>query len=335
MPDRDNRMVWDRRKRGHYEVWYLTLTDRPTGAAFWIRYTLESPQAGQGEPYAQLWFTSFAPDGGGGEEARHLQFPIDALSSEAAPFSVSIGEARLTHGSARGAIEGHASWELEWEPAPETHRHLPALAYAIPITSTTLLTPNPGVRFRGRIQVAGRSFELGDATGCQTHLWGRKHAESWAWVSCTTWDGGEQAHFEGITALVKRGGRTLPPMAVVGLTLDGRRHQVNSFRRALKTRSDWELGRWAFEAEGASARVEGEITHPVDALVLAEYHDPDGEPSFCHNSELATLRLRTELRDGRFSAWREGPLLTATGTAHAEWGARAANPSVRRRILPS
>ena len=50
-----NRMRWAF-QRGHYEVWYATLSHLASRTGFWIRYTLEAPEEGHGEPYAQLWF---------------------------------------------------------------------------------------------------------------------------------------------------------------------------------------------------------------------------------------------------------------------------------------
>ena len=53
-----NRMRWAF-QRGHYEVWYATLSHLASRTGFWIRYTLEAPEADHGEPYAQLWFARF------------------------------------------------------------------------------------------------------------------------------------------------------------------------------------------------------------------------------------------------------------------------------------
>ncbi len=43
-----NRMRWEF-QRGHYEVWYATLTHLPSRTGFWIRYTLAAPTEGHGE----------------------------------------------------------------------------------------------------------------------------------------------------------------------------------------------------------------------------------------------------------------------------------------------
>ena len=183
--------------------------------------------------------------------------------------------------------------------------------------------------------VRDRTFELEGAPGCQTHLWGRKHAEQWVWARASAWDCGEDAFFEGLTARVRRGRFVLPPLTVLSLRLDGRTHHIRALTRAARTKTSWSMGRWAFSGEGTTLALAGEVTHPPERLLLAEYRDPDGEESFCHNSELVTVRLRTWLRDRPWQRWRRGPDLSATGLGHAEWGERAASPLVKRRILPA
>jgi hypothetical protein len=82
-------------------------------------------------------------------------------------------------------------------------------------------------------------------------------------------------------------------------------------------------------------RIEGEVTHPPQDLVLAHYHDPDGEDSFCHNSERSSLSVRLWTRPGAGAPWEQRADLTATHLGHAEWGQRTANPVVLRRIQPA
>ncbi len=126
-----NRMRWAF-QRGHYEVWYATLSHLASRTGFWIRYTLEAPEEGHGEPYAQLWFARFD----GNDAARTFGFnqklPIGELRQEPAPFRVRIGDAELTSSSAKGHLagDGHdASWDLRWTPAETVHQHLPSSVY--------------------------------------------------------------------------------------------------------------------------------------------------------------------------------------------------------------
>lgn len=337
LAEADNLPRWDGRKRGHYEVWYLTLTDPATGAAFWIRYTLEAPKDRSHAPYARLWFTSFDPDAEGGGVAVHRDVPIDGYAGPppGQPFGLAMGDSALTHGEATGSIGAAVRWSLRWTPAAQSHRHLPDIAYRVPITSTTVLSPTPSARFTGEITCGGRTYAIDDAPGCQTHLWGRKHAETWAWGRASSWDGGEDAFFEGIGGRVKRFGLLLPPLTVLSVRLGSAEHHLKSLGQARRTRAQWSTGHWSFAGEDRTLRIEGEITHPPSDLVLAHYHDPDGEDSYCHNSERCSLALSVSVRSGPGAPWERRAELSATHLAHAEWGDRTANPAVLRRIQPA
>jgi hypothetical protein len=48
VPDRWNALQWGGQP-GHYEVYYLTFTDRASGVGFWIRYTMVAPLPETGE----------------------------------------------------------------------------------------------------------------------------------------------------------------------------------------------------------------------------------------------------------------------------------------------
>ena len=56
-----NAVRWDGRP-GHYEVYYLTLTDRASGCGIWIRYTMVAPTDG-GQATASLWLIAMEPEG--------------------------------------------------------------------------------------------------------------------------------------------------------------------------------------------------------------------------------------------------------------------------------
>src|SRR5438128_1130704 len=56
-----NALQWDG-GAGHYEVYYLSATDRATGCGLWIRYTMVAPAAGAREPTCSLWFMAMDPE---------------------------------------------------------------------------------------------------------------------------------------------------------------------------------------------------------------------------------------------------------------------------------
>ena len=322
----DNIRRWDGLARGHYEVWYLTLNHLESQTGYWIRYTLESPLEGHEDPYAQLWFAHFDARNPDRTFAINQGFPIEAMHANANPFAVAIEGAELTHSSARGQISGaghQARWDLSWLPAATTHRQLPRLMYrGDGVGDTTVLTPNLDVPIRGTIEADGRRFVLDGAPGGQTHLWGKKHAHSWAWGHCNAFEGRPGAAFETLTVRLKKRGLVLPPLTILCLYLDGEVFRWSEFQHTPLTRGGYGTAHYGFRALGARARLEGEFTCRPEDMVVAEYHDPDGEASFCSNSEVADLRITVDKRDGLFGRFREHARLAAPRAGHFEVGGR-------------
>src|SRR5205807_5724760 len=73
-----NALQWNRQP-GHYEVYYLTLTDPQTGLGVWIRYTMLAPVSpAGGPPTCALWLLVMDPRPGRTPTfARKKTFPIE------------------------------------------------------------------------------------------------------------------------------------------------------------------------------------------------------------------------------------------------------------------
>jgi hypothetical protein len=331
--DADNASRWDGVARPHYEVWYLTFNHRASSTGYWICYTLDAPVAG--EPFAQLWFARFDAADPGRNFAIRRTLPIAALRAEARPFSLRIGDAELRHDAARGAVGGaghDARWELRWTPGARTHRTLPPILYAVPnLAETLVLGPSLDAALAGTVVVDGRALELGGEPGQQSHLWGTGHAREWAWGHCNAFDGRSGACLEVLTARLERRGLVTPPMTVLTLYLDGRRHRWNRFPHTVVTGADVATTRYAFRAWRPDVRVEGEFTcRPAD-MVATEYFDPRGvAPSWCHNTEVADLRVTLWTRDGLVGPWRVADELRAPRTGHFEVGRLQRDPAIER-----
>jgi hypothetical protein len=330
----DNNRVWDGAKRGHYEVWYLTLSHAASSTGYWIRYTLESPLDGHGEPYAQLWFARFDATDPDRTFAINRKLPIDAMVAESSPFRISIGDAALAHDAAHGSISGDGHdcrWDLSWEPSGWTHRQLPGVMYRRGgLGDTTVLSPNVDIGICGVIEVDGELIELSGSPGGQTHLWGRKHAHSWAWGHCNAFEGSPGSVLESLTVRLERRGRVLPPLTVLCLYHRGRAYRFTGYRDVPFTRGSFGTGRYRFQATGLRTRIEGEYTVSPDQMVVAHYHDPDGEPSWCANSEVADLRLTLFERSSPLDRWRESAHLLAPGTGHFEVAGRERDEAVEK-----
>lgn len=330
----DNVRVWDGRSRGHYEVWYLTLNHRPSRTGFWIRYTLEAPYDPARAPYAQLWFAAFDADDPSRNFALNRKFPIAEHDASSSPFEIRIGEASLGHGHARGALEGdghRARWDLAWLPAARTHRHLPPVVYGLRPIDTKVLSPNLDVPVRGAIEMDGRVLTLDGEPGGQTHLWGRKHAHAWAWGHCNAFEGRRGAALEALSVRLKRRGVVLPPLTLVSLYLDGEEHRLNGFDDVIWNRGWFRTCRYEFLARGRDVKIVGEYVCRPEDMITTPYEDPDGEASFCANTEVADLRVTVYRRSSLFGAWREAARLYAPKTGHFEIGGRAPDPAIERR----
>jgi hypothetical protein len=324
----DNVRRWDGAAKKHYEVWYLTANHRASQTGFWIRYTMESPI--DGEPYAQLWFAQFDARDPTRTFGINRKFPIASMTASADPFGVAIGGNQIVHDRIRGALagDGHdARWDLRWVPSAKTHRHLPDVLYARGgISETCVLSPNLDVALVGSITVDGRTLQFDGEPGGQTHVWGRKHAHAWAWGHCNAFDDHPGAAFEGLCVRLKRGRVTLPPMTVVSLYLDGEPLLFNQFHHTPMNRGQFGSGFWRFQAWRPTVRIEGEFSARPEDMVVAHYEDPDGQPSFCSNTEIGDLRITVFRRAG--TGWKEQAKLFAPRRGHFEVGARERDPAV-------
>jgi hypothetical protein len=331
MSEADNRMRW-RRNPGHYEVWYLTFNHRPTETGFWIRYTLEAPTVGHGEPYCQLWFALFDAQRPERGFAINRRLPIAALTAIDAPFEVRVADAVLRHGAARGRLAGaghEASWDLSWSPPLEAHHHLPGFIYRSTFADTQVLSPALSAALRGRLEVDGRGFELLSEPGCQTHLWGRKHAHAWAWSHCNAFEGVPGAALETLTVRLRRRGVTLPSLSLLSLYLGDRAHHFRELPGALAVHGHYETGSYRLVARSLNVRIEVELRCRPQDLVLTPYQDPDGEATFCHNTEIADCHVLVSERRGL--GLKKVAELWSPRAGHFEYAMREPDPAIARR----
>jgi hypothetical protein len=341
MSEIDNRPRWNDRP-GRYEVWFLTMSHPEGRNGYWIRYTLRVPPDGPGEP--RLWFARFdrqdpsrtfgingAPSSSDSTEPEWAFGSRVGLVPPGAPPDVrgaviSLGDATFGPGEAIGSISGaghDVRWDLTWPTGQPTFRLLPAPLYRGRLAPTRPVTPNPDTRFSGTIEVDGEKEELEEFPGQQGHVEGTRHAERWAWASCTAF-GDQRFAFQAISAQSRRA-RLLTPFATfAAVRLEDRWVR---FRSVSRDRS-WGLGTWRLSMVSRRYRLEGQITAPREAMIRARYHDPDGTPRWCHNSEVASSRLL--LWERRTGGWQEVADLESDGTTHAEWAGKTPATAIAR-----
>jgi hypothetical protein len=320
--------------RGLYEVWYLTWNHAATNTGYWLRYTLEYPSQSNSyaEPHAEIWFASFDRNHPSRTFGIHRRFPAaSSLSASSAPFLLRIAANTLTHSSAVGGIagDGHdVSWNLRWNPNSSTHRHLPDVMYKRGgIGETTVQSPNVRAIVNGELVVDGRRIELRDAVIGQTHLWGRKHASSWAWGRCAQFAEQPTAWLEALAVRLVRRGVTLPALTLVTLMIDDQPLYFNQFRHTTVNRSSWRTGHFDMTAINSTAKLRCEMSADPSRFIMAPYRDPDGTDVFCANTEIADATLTVWRRKG--FGWGPPRQLTSQGGAHFETGGNAADPLVQ------
>ena len=145
---------------GHYEVYYVSLTDRGSGWGIWIRYTMVAPAHG-GQATASLWLMAMRPDGNGAPIGRKATFTADALHASAEPFDLRIGDAVLSERGAQGRFEDVA-WSLRWEPDGRPAEHVHPVLQRARLAKTVLVLPQPDLAIAGTVRVGER--ELGPNT---------------------------------------------------------------------------------------------------------------------------------------------------------------------------
>jgi hypothetical protein len=317
-----NVLQWDGGP-GHYEVYYLSATDPRHGLGLWIRYTLHAPL--QGPVQSALWF--MAMDRDGSRFARKTTFPISELQAEAEPFRLTLAGADLSDRGMAGELEG-AAWELLWVPSLPAAEHVHPLIRRTGVAQTLLELSHPDLAVSGTVRFDGHHFALDGARGGQAHVWGSKHATRWTWAHANDLRGldGErrpETYLDGVSAFVPRLGRELGPSTPVVGRFAGEDFRSTTPLWVVRNPSRFGLTSWRFEARDGRRRVVAEVDAPRDTLVGVTYHDPDGDPAYCYNSEVASMRLFVWDRTsrGRFG-WTLRDTLVADGTAHFEYAQR-------------
>jgi hypothetical protein len=316
MAENWNALQWDG-SPGHYEVYYVSLTDRGSGTGAWIRYTMVAPL--DGEATCSLWYMAMEP--GGGLVGRKGSWPAADLEATADPFELRIGDAVLSDRGMKGGFEDVA-WDLAWEPTLPAAEHVHPLLRRAKIAKTILVLPHPDLAISGTISHGGREIALDGARGGQAHLWGSKHAARWTWAHCNDFESistGEpqtETYFDGVSVFVPRFGREIGPNSPVVGRFGGRDFRSTGPLQVTRSTSRFGLTSWHLKASDGDRRLVSDVEADRDALVGVTYHDPDGDLAYCYNSETASMQLRV------WEGERLVEELTAPGRAHFEYAQR-------------
>jgi hypothetical protein len=327
VPERWNNLQWDG-EPGHYEVYYLTLTDPASGVGLWIRYTMVAPLPETGEEATcSLWFMAMDPHNPAANVGRKVSFPVSEMTARQSPFELRIGDAVLSDGRMTGALEqdgGRCEWDLRWEPTLPSYGHVHPFLRRAGIAKTVLFLPHPDVGVSGRVAWDARELDIAAARGGQAHLWGSKHATRWAWVHCSDFGDGvaDGSFVDGVSVFVPRFGRELGPNTPVVARIGGQDANSISPLAVQRNASEFSPTGWTFEAKTLRRKLECSVTARPEDLVGVTYHDPDGELAYCYNTEVADMKVQVFERSGPFTEWRRVGELVSDGRAHFEYAQR-------------
>lgn len=326
----DNLCRWDGSSAGHYEVWFLALNERASQCGFRFRYAISAPQdesqgaARRGEMWA-TFFDRLIPQRNFGLVQACA---FDDLMIDRQQFDVRVGASHLAAsalaGQATGKVESGGRqifWDLRFTPNASTYHHLSPRLYALARPSSYVCAPNLDTRFSGVVVVDGREFALSGEPGCQAHLWGSKQVDEWLWVHANAFERHEETVFDGLAARPRRSGKLVPPLQTLLLRHRGEEHRFVRLRFAEQWHESLGTGYWSFSARNTHLYLEGTAQCRLKDMLQARYVDPDGEPLFCLNTEVANLKLRIFKRV-RGIHWRHCETLHAHGAAHLEHASR-------------
>jgi hypothetical protein len=304
-------------RAGHYESFYLKLTQPGGGRAAWIRHTVHK-RPGEGATCA-VWFVLFDA-GAAGPRAVKRQFGADQLGTAPDTY-IRVADATLTDGRASGRVEAdalEASWDLTFADGHEPFHHLPRdFLYSAPLPKTKFLSPYPDAVFNGQIELDGERIEVEDWRGMIGHNWGAEHAERWVWIQGSGFEGhSPEDYFDMAVGRIKVGGRTTPWVGNAMLMLGGRAHRLGGFGHVPSTKVAESPTGASFELRGKGARVRGRVSAPAKDLVAWIYADPVGPEHNTLNCSISDLELEVELDGG------SPETLRVSGAAAYEFGTR-------------
>ncbi|MDF1660338.1 MAG: tocopherol cyclase family protein [Planctomycetota bacterium] len=331
-----NHMVWrGAAHSGHYEGWYLTLVDPKTGCGFWFRYTILVPGDGR-TATASLWAFSFDPNGMNEKSSAGRSYgPLSSFSEAHKPWSISLRPGHfLNEKKACGKVsteKGLLSWDLDLGPSTESWEHFNPRLFQIGLSSTCVNSPRLAMPISGTISLGAKTWKLKDAPGEQSHIWGRKPTNYYAWAHCNAFDNGEDGLFEGVNARIQKGALRLPAAGPLLFRSEDHSFEVKGFIPMFQVTSQHEYGRWAFEAESSRQLLRGEVSVEPKNVVAVEYDDPRGDGKvICHNSIVADMNLA--LYERRSARWEKVLSRQSTGTTSFEITRQSIDPNVERRL---
>ncbi len=287
-------------KKGHYESYFLRANHPSKPLAFWIRYTIFSPQGNPEKAVGELWAVYF--DGENNiNTAVKKEVPFAQCCFSRSGLDVKVEEAILNTVKLIGAASagGHQiSWNLEYGGESRPLFLLPLSMYSASFPKAKSCVPLPLARFSGSLKVDGRDIKIEGWTGSQNHNWGSKHTDLYAWGQVAGFDNSPDTFLELATARVKIGPMWTPAMTPMVLRHKGEEFALNDLSQTIFAHGRFIYFDWVFGSEDDRVGMAGRIWAEKEKFVGLNYYNPPGGNKHCLNTKLASCSLRLTYRQG-------------------------------------
>jgi len=290
-------------KAGHYESFFQRANHPTRPIAFWIRYTIFSPNNHPGDAIGELWAIFFD-----GETGNHVavkkEVPFLQCTFKPDAFSVKVGDASLEQGRLKGdaGSRGHTlSWDLTFGGAEAPLFLLPLKLYTAKFPKAKSLVGLPMAVYNGSLSVDSKRIEIENWLGSQNHNWGSRHTDLYAWGQVAGFDSHPDSFLEVASAKLRIGPLWTPWMSPIVLRHQGKEIKMNSLLQTVRAKSSFKYFNWNFISETKEIRLEGEISAPKEAFIGLNYRNPPGGSKHCLNSKIATCELK--IKHKQSSQW--------------------------------
>ncbi len=279
-----------RGQKGHYESWFLRANHPSEPKALWLRHTFFRPAGHPEATCGELWAAWFDQTVTGVRQ----ELPIGRCYAGTDKLDLSFGDARWTDGAARGEATnaGHTlGWELRYEQQGAPSPVYPAWAYKGPLPKAKAVTVVPHALVSGRFVVDGKVHEISKWPGCQSHNWGERHTDEYAWIQVSGFDQAPDAYLEGGTGRLKIGGRWTPQLSAAVLRFEGRHYLLSKPLAML--RAEGKAAGLGMDVRMSTAELDlrWHVEAPAERFIAFKYRNPPGGALACLNSKVARAEL--------------------------------------------
>lgn len=285
---------------GHYESFFLRANHPVKPLAFWIRYTIFSPQGRPEKAFGELWAVYF--DGEiGTSTAVKKEVPFSHCSFSSSALDVRLDGAVLNAHKLMGSATANMreiSWEMDYAGESRPLFLLPLKMYSGKFPKAKSIVPLPLAKFNGILTVDGKAIHIENWVGSQNHNWGSKHTDLYAWGQVAGFDNSPDTFLEVATARVKIGPFWTPKMTPIVLRHKGDEFALNDLTQTINAHGRFTYFDWQFGSENEKVGIAGRITADRSQFVGLKYYNPPGGIKHCLNTKLASCNLRITYRQG-------------------------------------